>query len=253
MNMDISPLLLGWEYNPEKNVRVIKIADNRQVIQVRKPLGIEQYELEGRPDGQRPFGKGSALEEFQDRLNCYVQIQGSDDGFKITHNDFLLLQYEAVLNYYRYLVLFQIGDFERTVRDTDNNLKICDLIEHYSSKVKDKDKLLQYKPYILRINAIANAMINISHNMPDQAQNIIERAISQIQNLTEIKNMTFQYEKIRSINYLKATLEEINQKPLSPIDKLQLELEAAVKTEDYERAAEIRDKIHELTQSSDSK
>ena len=111
MGMDISPLLDEWEYNPDKNVRIIKLEDNRKVIQIRKPLGIEQYELEGRPDGKRPFSKSSVLLEFQGRFHDYEQKHGSKKGFIITHDDFLLLQYEAVLNYYRYLVLFQIGDF----------------------------------------------------------------------------------------------------------------------------------------------
>ena len=138
------------------------------------------------------------------------------------------------------------------MRDTDNNLQICDLIENYCQDEEDKSQLLQYKHYILRVNDIARAMIKNRQNIHELAQNIIEAAIIQIQNLNELKNMTFQYEKIRSINYLKVTLAEINQKPLSEIDKLRLELENAIEIEDYERAAEIRDKIHELSQKSDS-
>jgi excinuclease UvrABC helicase subunit UvrB len=162
-------------------------------------------------------------------------------------------QYEAILNYHRYLVLFQIGDFERTVRDTECNLQICAMLESYAEEGEDKIQLLQYKPYILRVNAISRAMINIKQDMPEVAQNIIESAIIQIKNLPEQQSMTFQYEKIRSINYLKATLAEINQKPLSEIEKLKLELEGALELEDYERAAQLRDKIHELSEKSDNK
>lgn len=216
-------------------------------------MGIEQYELEGRPDGKRPFGKESVLAEFNERLSRYKELHGSDEGFMLVHDDFLLLQYEAILNYYRYLVLFQIGDFERTVRDTENNLQICDLLERFAESGEDKNQLIQYKPYILRVNAISRAMINIKQNMPEVAQNIIESAIIQIKNLPELSNMTFQYEKLRSINYLKATLAEINQKPLSEIEKLKLELEGALEIEDYERAARLRDRIHELSEKSDNK
>jgi len=253
MKMDISPLLNEWEYDSGKNVRVIKLEDNRKVIQVRKLIGIEQYELEGRPDGKKPFGKVSVLAEFSDRIHNYIKIHGSKKGFIINHDDFLLLQYEAILNYYRYLVLFQIGDFERTVRDTDSNLQICDLLENYGLNEEDKNQILQYKPYIIRVNALARAMINIKQNIPEVAQQVIESAIIQIKNLPDLKNMNFQYEKIRSINYLKATLAEINQKPLSKIEKLQLELDDALEIEDYERAAEIRDKIHELSEKTDNK
>ncbi len=253
MNSDISPLLNEWEYDAEKNVRVIKLDEHRKVVQVRRMLGIEQYELEGRPDGKKPFGKASVLAEFSDRLARYKQLHGSDEGFVLSHDDFFLLQYEAILNYHRYLVLFQIGDFERTVRDTECNLQICAMLESYAEEGEDKIQLLQYKPYILRVNAISRAMINIKQDMPEVAQNIIESAIIQIKNLPEQQSMTFQYEKIRSINYLKATLAEINQKPLSEIEKLKLELEGALELEDYERAAQLRDKIHELSEKSDNK
>ncbi|MBN1797606.1 MAG: UvrB/UvrC motif-containing protein [Spirochaetales bacterium] len=253
MNMDISPLLNKWEYDSEKNVRVIKLEDNRKVIQVRKVLGIEQYELEGRPDGKKPFGKASVLAEFNDRIHDYKKNHGSEEGFMIDHDDFLLLQYEAVLNYYRYLILFQIGDFKRTVRDTNSNLRICDLLQNYCLDDEDKNQILQYKPYIIRVNALARAMIHIRRNLPEIAQQIIESAIVQIKDLPDYKSETYQYEKIRSINYLKATLAEINQKPLSEIEKLKLELEDALEIEDYERAAEIRDKIHELSEKTDNK
>jgi hypothetical protein len=251
--MDIAPLLSEWEYDSKNNIRVVKLEDNREVIQVRKLLGIEQYELEGRPDGKKPFGKSSVLAEFNDRIHNYVEVHGSKEGFIINHDDFLLLQYEAILNYYRYLVLFQMGDFKRTVRDTDSNLQICDLLEKYYDVEEDKNQLLQYKPYIIRMNALARAMIHMKQDMPEQAQQIIESAVIQIKNLPDLKNMTFQYEKLRSINYLKATLAEINQRPLSEIEKLQLELENACAEEDYERAAEIRDKIQELSEKTDNK
>ena len=253
MNMDISPFLNEWDYDSEKNVRVIKLEDNRKVIQVRKIMGIEQYELEGRPDGKKPFGKDSVLTEFDDRLKEYIEVHGSDKGFIINHDDFLQLQYEAVLNYYRYLVLFHIGDFKRTVRDTDNNLRICDLLQNHCLDDEDKNQILQYKPYIIRVNALSRAMINIRRKMHEIAQQIIESAIIQIKNLPDLKNEIFQYEKIRSINYLKATLAEIKQKSLSEIDKLKIELEDALEIEDYERAAEIRDKIHELSEKTDNK
>jgi len=61
--------------------------------------------------------------------------------------------------YFRYLVLFQIGDFKRTVRDTEHNLKICDIVGNYAENEEDKKEILQYRPYILRMNAVSRACI----------------------------------------------------------------------------------------------
>ena len=112
--------------------------------------------------------------------------------------------------------------------------------------------LLQYKPYILRINAVARAMLAIKQQMTMLGKEIIEDAITEIKNLPEINNMTFQFEKIRSLNYLKVTLSQLDEtKTITMLDQLKLELEDAVKIENYEKAAEIRDRIQELTKEID--
>ena len=89
---------------------------------MRQPLGIEQYELDGRPDGREPFGRPTMLDEIRARLESHRGAHGSDEGFAISHDDFTALQSEGLLFYFRYLVLFQIGDFVRTSRDTEHNL-----------------------------------------------------------------------------------------------------------------------------------
>ncbi len=250
MNQDISQLLKEWPYNPSSNIRLIKINDETEVLQVRKPLGIEQYELTGRPDGKRPFGKESVLEHFEDELVRHRRTSGGDKGFSLSHEDFLTLQEEALLNYYRYVILFQIGDMERTVRDTEQNLKICELVENYCAAPEDRDQVLQYKPYILRINAVSRAMIAMKQGLTTLSKEIVEAAMSEIKTMPEINNITFQFEKMRSLNYLKVTLTELdNNKTASQLDQLKLELEDAVKIENYEKAAEIRDKIQEMTKN----
>ena len=51
---DLSPLLKRWAYEQEQAVRRLKALDGREILQVRLPLGVEQYEIDGRPDGLRP-------------------------------------------------------------------------------------------------------------------------------------------------------------------------------------------------------
>lgn len=249
MNHDITDILNDWEYDPENLVRVIKATDGREVLQVRQPLGIEQYELEGRPDGERPEGKVCFLDVLRDRLEQHRKTTGSEDGFVISHEDFQQLQNEGIIYYYRYLILFQIGDFGRTASDTDHNLGICDLVDRFAAKEKDKKEILQYRPYILRINAISKAMINLSNQLKVAAAEIIESAIESIKKMPNIDTPAFQFEKIRSINSLRSTLRQIKEQKVSPLDGLRVELDTAVENEDYERAAELRDRIQELQDS----
>ena len=246
MNSDISGILNEWEFDSEENIRLITADDGREIMQVRLPLGIEQYELEGRPDGKKPFGKATALEEFQQRLDGYTAKHDSEEGFSISHEDFLLLQNEGVLFYYRYLLLFQIGDFKRTALDTEHNLKICRLVEKYCENGEDRKSILQYKPYILRVNAIARAMLSLREHVKLLAEEILEKAIQDIRNMPVIDTKTFDVEKKRSLTYLKSALTQVKKKDVDPVEKLKHDLKQAVEEENYERAAELRDRIYDL-------
>jgi len=246
MSADITDILREWEYDSDNQIRIVQAEDGRQVLQVRQPMGIEQYELDGRPDGKRPFGKDTALEEFQARLENYRQAHGSEDGFELSHEDFATLQGEGVLFYFRYLVLFQIGDFARTARDTEHNLNLFSLVERFGDSDDDRKELLQYKPYVVRMNAIARAMISLHKEMKAAAEEILNGAISTIEDMNDVDTPAFQFERVRSLNYLKATLKQIHEKQDSPVDGLKSELAAALDEEDYEKAAALRDRIRTL-------
>ena len=246
MSHDITRILREWDYDSENLVRIIKADDGREVLQARQPLGIEQYELQGRPDGLRPEGKICYVDVYLDRVRVFREKHGSDDGFSISKEDFQILQNEGILYYYRYLILFQIGDFQRTAADTDHNLAICDLMEKHGEREKDRQEALQYRPYILRINAISKAMISLNRQLTSAAVDIIESAIEVIKKMPPIDTPAFQFEKIRSINSLRATLKQVKEQKVSPLDRLKAELDAAVESEEYEHAARLRDQIRDL-------
>ncbi len=251
MNKDISSLLRDWDYDPEHNIRVISAGD-REVLQVRQPMGIEQYELDGRPDGVEPFGMETFMEVLRKRLSDHILEKGDDKAFTISKDDFFLLQNEGILVYYRYLHLFQINDYERTARDTEHNLQICDFVQKYTNAETDPMTILQYKPYILRMNAISMAMLSLQKNLKNIAKDTLESALLQIQNMKDIDTPAFKFEKIRSIQYLKSAIRQVDENPADPVDELNQQLKEAVDEEDYELAAELRDRIEELSRSRNS-
>jgi hypothetical protein len=70
MTRDISPILAEWEYQPgQLAVRIIAAEDGEPRLQVRLDLGLLQMHLEGRPDGQAPFGFRSFLDYFQSQFD----------------------------------------------------------------------------------------------------------------------------------------------------------------------------------------
>lgn len=246
MSADISRILNEWDYDPENAVRIITAENGRSVLQVRQPMGIEQYELDGRPDGKEAAGHTTVLEEIDARLTDWVTEHGSDEGFSIGRSDAARLQGEGVMFYYRYYLLFQLNDFPRVARDTSHNLRLCDLMEHYCENEEDRISVLQYRPYILRMHAMALSMEAVQQNLVDQAVSALESAIEEIEGLDDIPTPPFQFERPRSASYLRAALEQVRQNHAGPRQKLEEELESAVKEENYERAAEIRDRIRAL-------
>ena len=96
------------------------------------------------------------------------------------------------------------------------------------------------------MNAIARAMISLHKELKSTAEDILNSAISAIEDMREIDTPAFQFERVRSLNYLKATLKQIRDKKDSPVETLKSELQTAIEEEDYERAAAIRDRIREF-------
>jgi hypothetical protein len=249
MDSDLKPFLDSWPYDPDDCIRVITLANGRDVIQVRLPLGIEQYDLDGRPDGSRPHGADSVLDYYLARLE-EARKAGSEVGFRLDPDECVELFNEGVLYYYRYLHLFQLKDWERTVRDTVRNLKFFDFVHKYAKRVEDRDYLEQWRPYVLRINAVAAAMIAMDENNHHRALALVHAAAEAIEALPDIEEDTFHFERRRSMEALHDLAEEIQKsKPLSELEQLENQLLEAVTAEHYERAAELRDRIRNLRQT----
>jgi len=243
---DLKNLLDSWPYDPEQTVRVVETPDARRVIQVRTPFGLEQYELDGRPDGKRPHGRDSLLTYHLQRL-AEAERDGEVDGFRLCHRECLELFEEAVMYYYRYLHLFELQDWKRTVRDTARNIKLFDLAKRYATSTEDRRYLEQWRPYITRMNAVALAMIALSHHRYDEALKVVGDAIAGIESMPKLDLTSFEYEYQRSLSSLRELADQIRKnRPLSERDQLERQLEAAVRREDFEQAAVLRDHILEL-------
>ena len=242
INPDLKAILESWAYDPDDCVRVVTLADGREVMQVRLPLGIEQYELNGRPDGQRPHDAESAFDYHLERSQ-----QAGAAKFQLSPDDCVELFNEGVLYYYRYLHLFQINDWARTARDTDRNLLLFDFVRNHATREEDQHYLEQWRPYVLRINAVAAAMLELAEDCHQKALLIVKTATDKIEALPDIDEDTFKFERQRSLDALHDLAEQIETTmPQTELQKLEAQLDAAVTAEHYEDAAKLRDRIRHL-------
>lgn len=242
---DITPVLADWDYEPGSiNVRKIRGADGVNRLQMRLDLGLLQMELTGRPDGQRPNGCESLLEYYEDQLDKHKIRNGTELGFHLTGNQCQQLREEAQMYYYRYLSLYVLEDFNGVVRDTERNLRVLDLCGRYAVDEQDRLVLEQYRPYIIMMNTRASASILFKDLKYTDALSLVEEALNTIKDFFTKYGQADAYGYSSEVKVLKRFAREIRKKlPIDPVTKLQSQLERAVKTEQYEEAARLRDEI----------
>ncbi|MEI8062725.1 MAG: UvrB/UvrC motif-containing protein [Verrucomicrobiota bacterium] len=243
---DIRELLRDWPYDADNAVRIVPCADGRDVLQVRTPVGIEQYELENRPDGMRPHNTESVFAFYNARLER-LKTAGEEDEFRLNHKECVELFEEGVMFYFRYLHLFQLKEWTLTVRDTTRNLRVFDFVHKYAQRKEDRQHLEQWRPYILRMHTIARAMVEAEEHAHDRALRILRDGIEQIEALSEVDNQTFNTERDRAVQALRETITQIEKsRPLSEIEQLEKQLRTAIESQSFERAAQLRDQIRDL-------
>lgn len=244
-SFDLQPLLASWPYDPENDARLLRGRDGREIMQVRTPLGIEQYELDGRPDGARPHGMETALEYYQQR---FERLKATEkEGFKLTSKQCGELFNEGTLYYFRYVRLFQLKDWARTLRDTDRNLQAFDFVHRHAEREEDQMFLEKWRPYILRVNASAAAMQAMEQRAYDKAVGHLQAAVGRIEALPELDDETFQFERERSLLALRELLSQVQKnRPMSELEQLEHQLRRAIERQEFERAAVLRDRIRLL-------
>lgn len=198
MEFDLSEQLMSWPYDPEnltRNLRFVRAKDGRPLIQVREPLGIQQLEYVGRPDGSRPNGKTTWLEFYEERADL-------DPHFSLSHDDCLRLMQEGILFYQRYLILYQMEDWEGVVRDTERNIRYFDFTKEHAEDPQDSLTIEQYRPYILRMNSIARSQILLKKGSIDEATDLLRSTLNAIQHLEPIESVVFRMEMEKSTKHL---------------------------------------------------
>jgi UvrB/uvrC motif len=242
MSLDLNTILKDWPHE-NGNIKVRKIIglDGREKLQLRVDLGVLQMEMTGRPDGQRPHNCESLLEYHQKRA---ARGEAKGEAYELTPEQCAELQQEGIQYYHRYLSLFQINDFAGVVRDTQRNLDLFTFVTEHTDREELSWSLQQFRPYVLMMHTRAKASIFLGQGNFTEAIAEIERGRDAIADFFQRSNSPELASKSAEIAFLDEWMEEVKAKrPLSKLEIMQREMEAAVAKELYERAAELRDAI----------
>jgi len=245
--IDLQQTLQDWPYEPDKiSVRKILGTDDAVRVQMRVELGILQMEAEGRPDGARPFGCTSVLDYHQERLVKHQERNGTVLGFGLTRPECQALRVEASLYYRRYIAYFVLEEFENVLRDTQHSLAIFDLCREHSIDPEDRMALEEFRPYVLMMNARAQAYRAMEEGQTASALAHVNRGILDIKAHFD-RDGKPEASNCEEVKILRALGKELRGRlPADSAMVTRKALRDAIEQERFEEAARLRDELKNL-------
>ena len=246
MKQDLRTILGGWEYEPGKiSVRKIIGRDGREKIQTRVDMGLLQLAPTGRPDGARPRGFDTLLEYHESRLEAYVAENEDEEGFVLGSDDCRDLRHESYLFYQRYLSYFVLEEWSAVERDTAFSLRLLDFCRDYAGAAADRNALASQRAYVLMMNTRARAYGSAAEHEYEDALRAIDVGVASIREVTALVESTaLEPGGVTELGVLAELRRELIEKmPDDEPIRMEWELRSAVANEQFERAAELRDRI----------
>jgi len=242
MSLDLNDLLRDWPHEPGMiKVRKILGADGKEKVQLRIDLGLIQMETTGRPDGQEPHDCESLLDYYKERAR---RAEKKGDPWTLNADEIGELQQEGVQYYHRYISFFQLCDYRGVIRDTQRNLDMFAFVAKHAEREELAQSVEQFTPYVLMMNTRAHASIEIEREEFAAAARKIEEGMERISAFYAEHGSPEAAANSAELGFLGEWLEEIRAKqPLTKLEKMQREMDNAIASEAYERAAELRDAI----------
>ena len=247
VSKDIQPILDGWEFEPGNVcVRIVRGLEGREKVQMRVDLGVLQMDMDGRPDGSRPFGAESLLDHLSEKASKHDAAASQE--FRLSEVDCDELLREGVQYYYRYLSYFHLGRYDLAERDTRRNLRLFAFVRRHAPSEQAKWRFDQYRPYVIMMNTRARAIPFCDNKQFREAIELIDSGISSIRDFLLEHDLDDQAEDCLELEFLNRWRQEIERtRPLDATEKLERQLDQAVRKENYERAAELRDELRKLS------
>ena len=251
MAKDITKILTDWPHGDGPTARRVMGEDGREKVQIRVCIdsfhGILQFECDGRPDGKRPHSCEFYFDYIEEKQRKQAGSGDKSGEFRLTRSQCKKLFEESGMLYHRYVVMLQMGDYDRVIRDTARNMRLFRLVHEQAAHESDRTHLECWWPYILRIHHTAVVMKALEDGNLDAALQAIATCRDRIQELAPQENEVFTQERKRSLEALEQMAHEIrSRKPLSELEKLEKEKREAIQAQRYEEAARLRDKINTL-------
>jgi len=150
-----------------------------------------EYELRGRPDGERPY-------EERSLLDYYLSPRGRQ-SLPLGAGDLAPLREESWQYYVRRNFAFLLEEYERARDDAEHNLAIWDLVEQSEATEEAKWTYLRWWPWIERDRAMAQALWSLKQGRTEDAATELYRAQRSIEQYDERYSASYAREEGKSL------------------------------------------------------
>ena len=235
-NQHLDHLLNQWPFDTNNlSVRLVKGEDDRDVIQMRVDMGILQLETNDRPDGYRPEDFGSYLELLRKRELRDGEFVLDDDGCNDVDREFMQF-------YHRRICWLRLQFYRRAVMDADHTLELMDLAMRHSPDDEWTSTHEQYRPFVWFHRTQAHALAELEDDGAEQAIQAINAGLDSIHAIFVEHDAEEHYESDELIVRLQELRESLRRE-YSVGRTLQEQLDEAIRLEQYEVAAKLRDEL----------
>jgi len=242
---DISGILERWPFDPSR-IQARRLEGSgpgaRPIVQLRVDMGVLQMYRDGRPDGTRPGGHQSLLHQYRALAERAARRGVPPEALRIPPEDFPELDRELLQYHHRSLAFFALGDHARAARDANHGLELLMLIKRCA---KDGSYVARHErtiPLVIFERARARALTALDGHKPALAVRHMEEGMRLLREHIKGSRCEAGAEAPRQLAFLGRWARRVRiAHGLGP--PLETQLDEAVRREDYEEAARLRDEI----------
>ncbi|MGL6227178.1 MAG: UvrB/UvrC motif-containing protein [Thermoguttaceae bacterium] len=218
----------------ESTTRLIRSSDGHYVLQMRVNLGLLQMEVTGRPDGQRPY-------HFATYFAYLVHfVKKRNSRFLLTEQQYEDVCCEVEQFDVRSQCWFSLNRYQRAIRDADHAIDLLNLIRRWTIPSARTQELEERRLLILTHRIQAGIAFALYEKGPNEAIATLEKGMEYLRQQIEEGDSG---ELARVLARFLDTKHWFQQYYCIRSNDLEEQLEEAIRQEQYERAARIRDTL----------
>lgn len=249
MRRDIDEALRDWPFEPEPGevmAREVRGRDGRRLLQIRVELGLLQLEVDGRPDGTRPHQFNTYLDYLRHRAASRgLAPGGKAPPWSMTAEQCEEADREFVQYYHRRVGWLSLQRYDRALADADHTLALMDFVCRHGINSEYIGSHEKFRGLVLFHRTQAAAALALERRRPEEAVDAVREGARRLAKHQQVWDEEHEEEETPDCTLIEQLelLESEIRKNFAVDKTLGEQLDEAVATEDYERAARLRDQI----------